>query len=118
MIVTLTLPLATKPEGNTRESYWVVSRRRKEEKLAVALSLRQYAPALIDQGFPMVCLMTRISFGTLDSDNLQGAFKGIRDAVAKELNINDGGADVEWRYAQRRGPRGVRAIEIKIGGKP
>jgi hypothetical protein len=115
MRVILTLPLKLKPEGNRREAWYQVAKRRKAEEQAVALSLRAYAPALVDQGFPLVCTLTRVSGGTLDSDNLQGAFKGVRDAVARELGIDDGGPEVDWQYRQERGPRLRHQIRIEIG---
>lgn len=114
MKVTLTLPLKLKPEGNGLEPWYIVSKRRKATKTAVALSLRQYAPALVDQGFPLVCTLTRLSAGKLDGDNLQSALKAVRDAVAHELGIDDGGNDVEWRYGQEKGPRGEHTIRIEL----
>lgn len=114
MRVKLTIPLKLKPEGNGLEHWRVVSKRRKEQHAAVALMLRDYAPALIDQGFPVICTLIRVSAGKLDSDNLQSAFKAVRDAVARELGVDDGGDDVVWCYEQRKGARGVYEVVIEI----
>lgn len=39
----------------------------------------------------------------LDSDNLAGAFKAVRDGVAEAMGIDDGSERLEWRYAQTQG---------------
>ena len=117
MKVTVRVPLRTKPEGNGREHWRAVAKRRKAEHLAVGLMLARYAPALRMYDEPLVCTMTRISAGKLDSDNLQSALKGVRDAVAKSLGVDDGGDVVEWRYKQDKAQRGTYwvAIEIETG---
>ncbi len=56
-------------------------------------------------------LLTRVSPRKLDSDNLQGAFKGIRDQVAEALELDDGAEQWQWDYAQVAGPSAIR-IEI------
>jgi len=49
--------------------------------------------------------MIRISPGTLDDDNLRGAFKAIRDGIAKFFGVNDGDqARWQWEYDQEKGP--------------
>lgn len=62
---------------------------------------------------PYVVTITRSAPSAgLDSDNLQGALAYVRDGVADALGTGDGPkSPVEWRYAQERGPWGVR-IEI------
>lgn len=65
--------------------------------------------------FPVEVTLTRIGLRKLDSDNLQGALKAVRDQVAKQLGVDDGYADpVRWLYASERGPWGVR-IEVLEG---
>jgi len=64
------------------------------------------------------CTVHLIRIGRkLDSDNLQGAFKYIRDAIAELLvpGLATGRADdderITWEYAQEKGKVGVR-IEV------
>ncbi len=59
-------------------------------------------------------LLTRVSPRKLDSDNLQGAFKGIRDQVAEALDLDDGAEQWQWEYAQVAGPS---AIQIEISSR-
>jgi hypothetical protein len=62
--------------------------------------------------WPCTVTLIRIGPRNLDGDNLQGAFKGTRDGIADWLGVNDGDeTKVLWKYAQERGPYGVR-IEI------
>lgn len=51
----------------------------------------------------MVCvqLIARKHSGQLlDDDNLQGAFKGLRDAIASWLGVDDGNPAIKWEYDQ------------------
>ena len=49
--------------------------------------------------------MIRISPGKLDDDNLRGAFKAIRDGIAKFFGVDDGDVNRwQWEYDQEKGP--------------
>lgn len=50
----------------------------------------------------IVATITRIAPRKLDSDNLQGAAKACRDAVADALGVNDADPRVTWFYAQEK----------------
>ncbi len=63
---------------------------------------------------PLVVTITRIAPGTLDSDNLAGSGKAVRDGVADALGIDDGDPRIEWRYAQERAKRGTWGVRIEI----
>lgn len=53
---------------------------------------------------PMTVTLTRTGACLLDSDNLVGAFKAIRDGIAKTLGCGDGPeGPITWRYEQRKG---------------
>ena len=52
------------------------------------------------EGRLLVCL-TRLSMGRLDDDNLAGAFKHVRDEIARWLGCDDNpGAPVRWSVHQ------------------
>jgi hypothetical protein len=59
--------------------------------------------------FPVVVTLVRHGPRLLDTDNLPGGLKGIRDQIALLLGVTDGPTDkrVSWRYDQARGPYGV-----------
>lgn len=49
----------------------------------------------------------------LDSDNLQGACKPLRDQIARSIGIDDGDKCINWEYSQCR-TRGTEAVLVKI----
>jgi hypothetical protein len=61
-----------------------------------------------------VCVLTRFAPSNgLDDDNLTGALKGVRDAVAQWLEVDDRDRSrVRYVYEQQRGSWGV-GIEFK-----
>lgn len=66
---------------------------------------------------PLVVTLVRIAPRELDDDNLRGAFKAMRDAVAEWLGVDDADPRVEWAYGQKRaGPREYR-VGIEIEGR-
>ena len=71
-----------------------------------------------------VVLLTRIAPRMLDSDNLEGAFKAVRDGIAEALGIDDRSPLVRYVVSQEQGaPREhlVRAelyLEPRTGEEP
>lgn len=98
---------------NAREHFRVRAKRVKAERFAAFAKVKLLVPAHIDL-LPCTVTLTRISAGTLDSDNLQGAFKAIRDGVADALRINDNDPRVDWKYAQELCRKGEYAVTIEI----
>jgi hypothetical protein len=105
--MSIVVPLKTKRGLNDREHPMVRHRRVKHEKELVGWSLKgKMKPAL-----PCVCLIVRIApgGGGLDDDNLSGALKSVRDAIAEWLGVDDKDTGtVFYGYGQQRGPWGVR----------
>jgi len=53
---------------------------------------------------PIVVTLARVSPRPLDEDNLQGAFKSLRDGIADVFQVDDSPqAPITWKYCQRRG---------------
>lgn len=102
----ITVPLRTPPGQNARELWPQRSRRVKAERQAVGLVLNTCRKPRI----PCSVVLTRIAPSAgLDDDNLTGALKSVRDAVATWLGVDDRDRmTVRYRYAQMRGPWGVR----------
>lgn len=98
--------LRTERGMNTREHWAARSSRVKREKQAVAwMLMNKTKPAL-----PCVVTLTRLAPSNgLDDDNLAGALKSVRDAVATWLGVDDKDrATVRYQYEQQRAPWGVR----------
>src|SRR5215469_18479034 len=101
MKLSLHLPLKTVSESNCFEHWTKKHKRHKEQKNAVHSAFKLNLPAKVT--------LTRISPKQLDSDNLAGSFKWIRDAVAEEFRPGlapgraDDHAGFTWVYEQRKG---------------
>lgn len=66
---------------------------------AIRAKVRLLAPRWLGPA-PICVRLTRAGFRQLDGDNLQGALKAHRDAVAAYLRVDDGSPMLEWQYAQ------------------
>ena len=63
---------------------------------------------------PCTLVLTRIAPRALDGDNLQSAFKAVRDGVADWLGVDDGHKDLDWQYNQRKDRPKIYAVEIEV----
>jgi hypothetical protein len=106
------VPMKTKRGLNDREHFMARYRRTKAEHRQVAFALRQVArPSL-----PCTVTLVRLTPGGsgLDDDNLVGALKSTRDAVARWLRVDDSQAQiVRYRYSQGHAP--AWAVRIIFG---
>jgi hypothetical protein len=141
MIREITAPLAIKSENKIRGRNWhAIHRASKKTKEIVAQLLGQHFPQArhyLDALEPptrnrFTITLTRHSAGRLDDDNLRGAFKDTRDAVAfwlgfrKKQIVKSKGERVEreigedthacltWHYDQASAPKGQPAVTIRI----
>lgn len=108
---TLVLPLLVVSEANQRE-FWAKKYRRKIAQQAV---LAAAWPRLVADRAPQApcrITLTRLGGRRLDSDNLAGAFKHVRDEIARQLGIDDGDPRLTWIYSQE--PGGAVGIRIEI----
>jgi hypothetical protein len=103
------VPMRTGRGGNDREHPMARHRRVKAEKKNVGWMLA----VRVKPKTPCVIILTRVAPSEgLDDDNLVGALKGTRDAVADWLGVDDKHKHiVRYRYEQRRGPW---AVEIAV----
>lgn len=100
------IPIRTGRGQNDRGHWRTKHRRTKGQLGAVGLVLNTKPKPAV----PCSVLLTRVAPSNgLDDDNLTGALKAVRDAVAAWLGVDDRHRDqVRYRYAQERGPWGVR----------
>ena len=84
------------------------------QRAVTTMALRQYGHCLeeLRSAGKVRVLLVRMSPRKLDDDNLRGAMKAVRDAIAAWVGIDDGSARWEWCYGQRKGPL---AVKIAIG---
>lgn len=100
------MPIHVVSEMNQKEHWAVAHKRHKKQKEGVKLYLTANA---IPRMFPVKVTMIRVGKRRLDSDNLQAAFKYVRDAIADYFipGLQAGRADDDlgfyWCYDQIKG---------------
>jgi hypothetical protein len=101
---------------NARVHWSKRAARAKKERAVVATVLRCHRrPTLEPTCPPTMCTLARIAPRALDDDNLQGAFKAVRDEVAAFFGVDDGPrGPIAWRYEQRREAPKQYAVEIRL----
>lgn len=119
------VPIRTDGGDNDRRyKHWGARKRRADrEHAAVYQACSAYHPAegcnllgvlrrMVAKG-PLDVVVTRITPATRLSDpqNLGSKLKGVVDAIAKVLGVDDGDPRVVYRFREERGPWGVR-VEV------
>lgn len=92
------VPMKVPSVSNLREHWAAKAKRVDAQKRAV----RYRCPAWTGRPL-LVVRLTRVAPRALDDDNLRGALKAVRDAVASWLKVDDASPLVRWEYAQERG---------------
>ena len=97
------VPVKTVSEANKREHWAVRAKRTKEQrtraKQRTRAAMRQQGPCIGTKPNPILVHMVRMGPRKLDSDNLAGALKHVRDGIADALGVDDGDdAQALWTY--------------------
>ena len=80
----------------------------KRDVRAIAKAVRQ--AKLKAPPAPCDVRIVRVSRSRLDTDNLQGSAKHVRDAVARWLGVDDRDPRVTWHVGQESGATAVRIV--------
>lgn len=106
--LSVVIPVRTVSEMNARGHWRIRANRFKNQRLAVlaGIGLRGLPP------LPARVVITRIGKRLLDSDNLAGSAKAIRDEVAARYGVDDGSPLYEWVYCQEIGKEFAIRIDI------
>lgn len=88
---------------NMREHWASRARRTKTQREATLAGWREAGSPTVP--VPGVIELCRVGRRKLDTDNLAGALKAIRDEVARIAGIDDGDDRIEWRYEQETSAR-------------
>lgn len=90
-----------KPESHPLPAldYSTKGRRRREKRMVI------------------VCTLVSFRHRLLDSDNLEGSFKGLRDAIARSIGVDDGDRRFRWecRQVETAGQEGT-LVTIEVIG--
>jgi hypothetical protein len=119
MKLTTTIDITLGRGQNMREHYRVRANRVKEEREATKRALVPYVGSgvhlrHVDERGARVTLMRPIARIALDSDNLSGAFKGVRDEVASFLGVDDRSERLHWVYTQEKGKGLLPTVTIEV----
>lgn len=107
--VIVRIPLILQAETNKREHWAQRAKRSRIERETARRDMRISGGKL---ELPAVVTLTRFGPRKLDDDNLQTAFKHVRDGVADWMGLDDRNPVVSWLYRQVVGP--VWGIEIRL----
>ena len=113
--ISFSIPIQLPSLANARMHHMELARIKAKQRAAVALGFPPKAKQALITGrwHSVVVVMRRVSARELDSDNLQGAFKSVRDEIAKQLGLRDDrDARVGWLYQQEKCRPVYRRIEI------
>ena len=106
-----TVPVRLVSVANAREPWQARHRRAKAHRAAAKAAL---GPDIKGPPPPYVITITRIGPRQLDSDNLAGSAKALRDGVADWLGIDDGSPRIKWEYAQHKGDAGHYSAWVRV----
>ena len=126
ILLQLEFPLRTVTGMNVREHFRARARRVKAEHLITRAHLSvaaQRGALALPRLIPLTVTLTRISnrarwlprkkcWQACDDDAVPPALKGVRDALAAWLGLDDGSELLTFRYAQDRGP--ALAVRVRI----
>ena len=108
------LPLRLASVANLREHWASKAKRARAHRMALAAAWRSAKARGATCTLPALVRLTRVAPRALDDDNLQAAFKALRDQVAAELGVDDRSPLVVWRYAQERGKPRQHAVWVEV----
>jgi hypothetical protein len=108
------IPVRTRSEANLREHWAKRAKRAKAQRTIARIVTSAWVLKLCGWISVPVVTLVRVAPRKLDSDNLAGSLKAIRDGVADALGISDGSLSVEWVYRQRVGEPREYAVEVEI----
>lgn len=114
------IPVRTVSENNRREHWAVKAKRTKAQRLAAFVKMREWQWAGEARVNKRIMLI-RVAPRELDSDNLAGSLKAVRDGIADalwpELPQKTRDKDVHWEYAQRKGEPKDYHVEVEVMAK-
>jgi hypothetical protein len=113
-LLVTTLDIKTVSEPNVTGRLRVKLKRKKLQRGGTTARLLAVFGWWVGGSIPLVVTLTRIAPRTLDSDNVHGALKHVRDGVADWLGVDDGDARVTWEVGQERGAAQQYAVRVEI----
>lgn len=110
---TFDVPIKAQSTSNLRE-HWAARHKRTDAQKAAT---RRKCPEWT-AGPLLYVRLTRVAPRPLDDDNLRGALKSVRDAIATWLRVDDRTPLVGWLYAQAKGSEALVRVEVGWADSP
>jgi len=107
-------PIRIVSEANLREHWAVKNRRKTTQQTEMIIVLRNVLRQSPKITLPCVVTLTRIGPRKIDDDNLANGCKGIRDAIAHELDVDDGDSRITFHYDQEVIGKREYGVRVKI----
>lgn len=108
-MIDLTLPLHLQTSSANLREHWATRHRRvKNERGLTAMRLRSQLITPV-----LRVTITRLAPRELDTDNIVGACKAVRDGIADYLRIDDRSPLVLWVYGQEKAKDHACRIRIE-----
>lgn len=111
-----TIPIRLVSACNARAHWRIIAKRKAYQRFVAereTLYWTRQKTGWYNHPYRYKVTITRIGKRKMDSDNLAGSAKYVRDGIADALGIDDGSDRLTWVYAQEIGVNyGVR-VEIK-----
>lgn len=113
-MVILIATKTTNPLNGSHQHWRVKAAQRKKQRAAVIEAVEGLEPW--SGGFPVSIELVRCAPSNgLDDDSLPASMKAIRDQLTEWLGLDDDRTPlIQWRYDQRRTPRGCYLVEATI----
>ncbi|QRK06038.1 hypothetical protein JQX13_38825 [Archangium violaceum] len=103
------VPVKTASTSNLREHPMARYRRTDAQKRATRRRCPEWTAGPL-----VVVRLTRVSPRQLDDDNVRGALKSVRDAVATWLRVDDASPLVRWEYLQAKGATPLVRVQVML----
>lgn len=104
--IEIEMPIIVVSEANRRDHHMARYRRSKRQSSLCKIACLRLIKPLPEDYFAKITL-TRLGKRTLDTDNLAGAFKSVRDIIADLLGVDDGSDRLTWIYAQEKAKKRI-----------
>lgn len=107
MLIEITIPIVVTTVANAKGFWWGRNKTARAQQAIVLQYVEPLAP-LLRRCLPIDVTMTRVSSRgrLMDDDNLTGAFKHVRDQIARCIGIDDADPRIKFTTQQIRGPNG------------
>ena len=96
------MPIRTVSEANRRDHWAVKAKRVKAQRGSAYGFTRFHVVGNLTGNDTLDIHLVRLSYKTLDTDNLSSALKAIRDGIADALHMDDGDPRLTWTYGQQK----------------